>query len=50
MSLVYRNKGIPYQTQVLETQNGTTKEFLVQDLPASDGRMPLYVSSRTGKQ
>jgi hypothetical protein len=46
MSLVYRNKGIPYQTQVLETQNGTTKEFSVQDLPASDGRMPLYVSSK----
>jgi hypothetical protein len=43
MSLVYRNKGIPYQTQVLEKQNGITKEFSVRDLPASNGRMPLFI-------
>ncbi len=44
MSLVYRNKGKPYQTQILEKQNGVTKEFLTRDLPASNGRMPLYIS------
>jgi Pectate lyase superfamily protein len=44
MSLIYRNKGIAYQTQVLEKQKGVTKEFSVQELPASNGRMPLYVS------
>lgn len=43
ISLVYRNKGKPYQTQVLEQRNGETKEFHVQDIPASYWRMPLYV-------
>ena len=45
MSLIYRNKGIPYQTQVLEKQNSVTKEFFKRDLPASNGRMPLYVTN-----
>lgn len=43
MSLVYRNKGEPYQTQVQEVRNGTAKEFSVRDMPASNWRMPLYV-------
>ena len=43
VSLVYRNKGIPYQTQVLEKRDGVTKEFPVQDMTASNWRMPLYV-------
>ncbi len=46
MSLVYRNKGIAYQTQVLEKQNGVTKEFFFQDMPASNWRMPLYSGYR----
>lgn len=45
MSLVYRNKGIAYETQILEKRQDTSKEFRVQDLPASQGRMPLYVSN-----
>jgi hypothetical protein len=44
MSLVYRNKGEAYQTQVLEKQDGITKEFSVRDLPVSNWRMPLYIS------
>ncbi|MDJ0897285.1 MAG: glycosyl hydrolase family 28-related protein [Xenococcus sp. MO_188.B8] len=44
MSLVYRNKGIAYQTQVREIQNDITREFSVRELPASNGRMPLFVS------
>ncbi len=43
ISLVYRNKGKAYQTQVLERRNGVTKEFRVQDMPTSNRRMPLYV-------
>lgn len=45
VSLVYRNKGLPYRVQVLENRNGDRKELQIQDLPASNGRMPLYVSS-----
>ncbi|MEB3280505.1 MAG: glycosyl hydrolase family 28-related protein [Lyngbya sp.] len=44
VSLIYRNKGEVYQTQVLETHDGVSQEFRFQDLPASHGRMPLYVS------
>lgn len=44
VSLVYRNKGKAYQTQVLEKRDGLTKKLHFQDLPASDGRMPLYIS------
>ncbi|OLP20483.1 hypothetical protein BST81_00285 [Leptolyngbya sp. 'hensonii'] len=43
ISLIYRNKGVPYQVQVQETRQGARREFLFRDLPASDGRMPLYV-------
>lgn len=43
VSLIYRNKGEIYQTQVLETHDGISKQFSFQDLPASHGRMPLYV-------
>jgi hypothetical protein len=43
VSLIYRNKGKPYQTQVLEKRDGVSKEFLVRDMPASNWRMPLYV-------
>jgi Pectate lyase superfamily protein len=43
VSLVYRNKGESYQTQVLETRHGVIKEFKVQDMPASNWRMPLFV-------
>ncbi|MBE9178842.1 glycoside hydrolase family 55 protein [Oculatella sp. LEGE 06141] len=43
VSLIYRNKGEPYQTQVWEAHNGETQEFLIRDVPASNGRMPLYV-------
>lgn len=43
VSLVYRSKGVPYQTQVLEKRNGEVKEFRAGDMPASNGRMPLYV-------
>lgn len=46
MSLVYRNKGEAYQTQILEKRNGNVKEFQVQEMPASNWRMPLYVSHR----
>lgn len=45
LSLVYRNKGIAYQTQVLEKRDGVTREFQVRDMPASNWRMPLYVGS-----
>jgi hypothetical protein len=45
MSLVYRNKGLAYQTQILEKQNKAVKELPVQNLSASNGRMPLYVSN-----
>jgi hypothetical protein len=44
MSLVYRGKGEAYQTQVLEKQNGIAKQFSVRDMPASNWRMPLYVT------
>lgn len=43
ISLVYRNKGIPYQTQVQESRNGVTQEFSVRQMPARHWRMPLYV-------
>ncbi len=43
ISLIYRNKGIAYQTQVWEKHDGKSEEFSIENLPASDGRMPLYV-------
>lgn len=43
ISLVYRNKGEPYQTQVSETRQGVSKEFQVQNMPASNWRMPLFI-------
>lgn len=43
ISLTYRNKGEPYQVQVLETRDRTTREFKVQKMPASNWRMPLFV-------
>jgi hypothetical protein len=48
LSLTYRNKGLPYQTQILEKRQGVSKEWGIRDLPASDGRMPLYVSQTKG--
>lgn len=43
MSLVYRNKGVPYRTQILEKHRNITKQLMFKDLPASNGRMPLYI-------
>jgi hypothetical protein len=43
MSLVYRNKGVPYRTQILEKHRNASKELRFKDLPASNGRMPLYL-------
>jgi hypothetical protein len=43
VSLIYRNKGEPYQVQVWERRNNETKEFNIRNVPASHGRMPLYV-------
>jgi hypothetical protein len=43
VSLIYRNKGVPYRTQILETHRKTNKELRFKDLPASNGRMPLFV-------
>jgi Pectate lyase superfamily protein len=42
-SLIYRNKGVPYRTQILETHRNTNKELRFKDLPASNGRMSLFV-------
>lgn len=41
--LIYRNKGLPYQTQIQESHRGITQTLSVKDLPASNGRMPLYI-------
>jgi Pectate lyase superfamily protein len=46
VSLTYRNKGLPYLTQIVETQNGVTKTFAMKDMPAGNGRMPLYTGYR----
>jgi hypothetical protein len=46
ISLIYRNKGLPYLTQIEETHKGKTKSLLIKDLPANNGRMPLYTGYR----
>jgi hypothetical protein len=46
VSLVYRNKGLPYEVQVSEKHNGETKELSARKLSASNGRVSLFVSSR----
>lgn len=45
ISVTYRNKGVPYKVQVQESHGNTTQEFKFQNLPASNGRMPLYVGN-----
>jgi hypothetical protein len=42
VSLVYRNKGEPYQIQIVEKRNNTVREFPIREMPASNWRMPLY--------
>ncbi len=44
VSLVYRNKGLPYQVQILETHNDISRSLPIREMPASNWRMPLYVS------
>jgi Pectate lyase superfamily protein len=46
MSLIYRNKGLPYLTQIVETHKGKTKSFSVKEMPTDNGRMPLYTGYR----
>ena len=43
LSLVYRNKGKAYRTQVLEKRRQVSKTLLMRDMPASHLRMPLFV-------
>jgi hypothetical protein len=45
VSLIYRNKWRAYQPQVRESHNGTIRDFLVEDMTASEGRVPLFVGS-----
>jgi Pectate lyase superfamily protein len=46
ISLIYRNKGLPYQTQIVEIHKGKTKSLPIQNMPAGNGRMPLYTGYR----
>jgi Pectate lyase superfamily protein len=46
VSLTYRNKGLPYLAQIVETQKRVTKTFAMKDIPAGNGRMPLYTGYR----
>ncbi len=44
LSLVYRNKGKAYQTQVLEQRRDQSRALRSAQMPASHRRMPLYIS------
>ncbi|MBD3346476.1 MAG: hypothetical protein GF401_15590 [Chitinivibrionales bacterium] len=44
--LSYRNYGLHYQAQVIESRDTTTRILLSEHMPASSSRMPLY---NTGK-
>jgi Pectate lyase superfamily protein len=46
VSLIYRNKGLLYNTQILETHKGKTKSLSINDMPAGNGRMPLFSGYR----
>lgn len=48
VSLVYRNKGHAYQTQVEERHQGITTTLKVNEVPVSNRRIPLYVSPPAG--
>lgn len=44
LSLVYRNKGKAYQTQVQEQRRQLHRVLRLEQMPASNHRMPLYIS------
>jgi hypothetical protein len=44
LSLVYRNKGKAYQTQVQEQRRDVSRALHMNQMPASNHRIPLYIS------
>jgi hypothetical protein len=44
LSLVYRNKGKAYQTQVQEQRRDLMRALHMNQMPASHYRIPLYIS------
>ena len=46
VSLIYRNKGLPYATQISEIHKGKTKSLSINNMPAGNGRMPLFTGYR----